>query len=193
MANPRSRLLTHPIPSFDRFHGSSPESSAAMRMFALGVMVSVAMTWAVIVDMLAGAAWIRLVVLVAAIAPAALIVLISLTPIYTQTPRGKWVAMASFVICSALVALPWNERKRFVHELHSVQVGMPISQVRSMMRGYIERVGAGQEWMRLDDKERLAFSGTLTYRWSKTDQYDADVGQVIFSAGRVVEVRFLPD
>jgi hypothetical protein len=43
-----------------------------------------------------------------------------------------------------VVLVPWNERKRFVHDVFSVRVGMSVDEVEAVMGGYIK--GAGAAW-----------------------------------------------
>jgi len=65
---------------------------------------------------------------------------------------------------------------------------MSVSQIRSVMRGYIETVGEGETLATSRE-----FSGVMTYRWSNHGQCDADVGQAVFVKGKVVDVRFYSD
>jgi hypothetical protein len=159
-----------------------------MRMFALGVLVTMTAAWAAIVDVAAVAAWIHPWFLTAAIAPSALIVILACTPWYSDARKAKWMAMSAFLSCAALVVVPWNERKRFVHDLYSVRVGMSVGQARSVMRQYVENMIVGPSSSGMEE-----FSGTLSWRWSARSRYDADVGEAVMDRGRVVHVRFLAD
>lgn len=108
----------------------------------------IAVVWAVALDLLVAAAWIHPIACALALAPATLLVVCSLTPLCRTQGSTKWVALAALSLSALVIAVPWNQRKRFVTDLYSVRHGMSVDEVEALMVAYIR--GAGARW---DDPE----------------------------------------
>lgn len=117
--------------------------------------------------------------------------------------RKRWQLITVGVVVGGVLLLWWNPfhpRKRFLHDLYSVQTGMTVDEVEAIMGGYMKGWGArfhpGVENYEPPEyptgPDRASVTGTMTYRWS-AGAFDADWGQIRFSSGRVVEVEFHPD
>jgi len=96
--------------------------------------------------------------------------------------RERWtmglLATVGLVV-AAVFLIPWNERKQFIMDLHSLSPGTSIAQVEEVMKDYMS-AGVVEE-------------GYISFRWSDEGAYNADIGVVRFDDGRVTSVRFHPD
>ncbi len=107
--------------------------------------------------------------------------------------RGRGLLVAAAVV-GVLVFVPWHPRKRFVNDLYSIRVGMTVEEVRRIMGRYEPR--GDETWS--GPCPYGAYHGPgdrqIGFAWTSTDwAYDADVGDITFLDGRVVNVEFHPD
>jgi hypothetical protein len=115
--------------------------------------------------------------------------------------RRRWMLLSyvfSAVVVVSLAVTPWHPRKVFVRDLYSLQPGMTVDEVESVMGRYLK--GAGSKWPMTTPTEypagieRSRATGAMMYRWNDSDwRYDSDWGLVTFANGRVTKVEFLPD
>ena len=109
-----------------------------------GVVVMIAVAWVVVLDLFVAAAWLQPIGWALALAPVTLLTLLSLTHLYRTKPKAKWGTCGAFLLSVLVVLVPWNPRKRFVHDLFSVRAGMSVDEVEAVMVGYMK--GAGAKW-----------------------------------------------
>ena len=139
--------------------------------------------------------------------------LLMLSDLANRFNNYKLLVVLAFL--SAMVAIyfiPWSTRKPFLRHLYSIKPGMTVSEVESIMSGYMK--GSGLPWPPIWDDEPKSFSstsstttqgvikgedgeieipGSIIYRHSDEGSFNADWGQVNFKDGRVESVEFLPD
>ena len=196
---------------------TAPTSSVGAIVVAVLAVASLA--WALAVDMIAGGAGQHLVGWTLAVGPVVLVCLATWLPFGPVARRPRVLAALAVLLAVLLVAVPWNPRKRFVYTVLSLQPGMTVDEVETVMAGYPK--GPGQKWQlpAADDRwessgrtadaadpdpgyrepgfgkpgQRAYFTGPMVYRWSTAAAYDSDFGLVEFYAGKVVGVQFLPD
>ncbi len=112
--------------------------------------------------------------------------------------RVKLVIYLAFLLSAVVFAVvPTTSRDFFVRRLDSLQPGMTISQVDVAMRQYSGRRYDGGVVRRQDRKwlpEKFANADrVVSFRHSDDSAYNADVGTVFFSNGRVLGTEFSPD
>jgi len=108
------------------------------------VLATLAVAWVVALESLFAAAWLSPVGWALAMSPAILLVLFTLTPVYAKQSKVRWIAFGAFLLGVLVVLVPWNARKRFVHDVFSVRAGISVDEVEAIMGGYIK--GAGAAW-----------------------------------------------
>lgn len=174
----------------------SPRSSAA----AVLVLATGSVAWTVAIDLLAAAAGQHLVGWCLALGPIALLALFTWLPFGPAARRPRGIAALALLAAVLVVAVPWNQRKRFVHDVLSIRPGMTVDEVELAMASYQKGPGAKWQEPAADDardfdesRRRPHFTGPMIYRWSTRAEYDSDWGLVEFVAGKVVKVQFLPD
>lgn len=183
------------------------------------VLATCAVAWTVAIDLLAAASGQHLLGWGLALGPAVLLMLFTWLPFGPAARRPRGMTALALLAAVLVVAVPWNQRKRFVHDVLSIRPGMTVDEVEHAMASY--RKGSGAKWQvpaadelqttdatpaeamaaartdharDLDElRRRPYFTGTTIYRWSTDAEYDSDWGLVEFVAGRVVKVQFLPD
>jgi hypothetical protein len=115
---------------------------ASWVVFAIGTAIGVA--WVVAFDCIVAAAWLHPIGWAMALAPIATLAAFTLTPIGATRPHARWAACGALLLGVMVILVPWNERKRFLHDLHSVRAGMSVDEVEAVMGGYIK--GMGAQW-----------------------------------------------
>jgi hypothetical protein len=108
------------------------------------VLATLAVAWVVALEWVVAAAWLSPVGWAIAMSPATLLVLFTMTPVYAKKTKVRSISCGAFVLAALVVLVPWNARKRFVHDVFSVRVGMSVDEVEAIMGGYIK--GAGAAW-----------------------------------------------
>lgn len=211
--------------SVSRAIGESARRGDVVELRIVAVLAALAVTWIVALEWLFAAAWSSAAGLALAMAPAMLLVLFVATPAFANKTPVRWVACRGFLLGVLVVLVPWHERKRFVHDVYTVRLGMSVDDVDAILGGYTQGAGAAWQLPAQDPRvrapgepedaawveaaraafaadrapdypqgvERDYFTGTRIYRWSERPAYNADWGAIAFVAGKVVEVRFLPD
>lgn len=107
-------------------------------------LLLLAVAWVVALELVITAAWLHPIGWALALAPAALLVVVTCTPPWATKPRARWLSAGSLLLGALVVLVPWNGRKQFVHDVFSVRVGMTVDEVETVMAGYIK--GAGPQW-----------------------------------------------
>jgi len=107
-----------------------------------GLVATIAVGWVVALDVLVAASWLHPIGWALALAPVTILVLVSPTPLHRTKPKAKWVSSGALLLSVLVVLVPWNPRKRFVHDVFSVRAGMSVDEVEAVMVGYIKGVGA---------------------------------------------------
>jgi hypothetical protein len=123
----------------------SPESSRkahALGRIAFAVAAAITVAWVVAIDLLAAAAWLHPLAWAVALAPAATLAVLVWVRRDRATRAAKRMCSGAFLLGVLVVLVPWNERKRFVHAVFSVRVGMSVDDVEAVMVGYTKGMGA---------------------------------------------------
>jgi hypothetical protein len=129
-----------------------------------------------------------------------------------QPYRTLVIPVAAIALSWILYLVPWNSRKPFLKDLHSIRSGMDEGQVRQIMSGYLEGtgwptvyggessgegsltdLGSGTTRPTTSVHGELAITDSLVFRHSDDGAYNSDWGIVTFDKGRVVNVEFSPD
>ena len=99
--------------------------------------------------------------------------------VYARPSRWRAGLVAALLVGMGILFFgPGLSRETFARRLAAVRAGMSLAEVREVMRGYPENVGA---------------AGHVFYRHSRHAMYDADVAIVTLDGGVVAQVEFLQD
>ncbi len=116
-----------------------------------------------------------------------------------QHPRRqvrRFGALISICFVAAILYLtPWSSRNGFLKRLYSIKPGMTVTQVKAVMRGYIQGTGIPPN-PSADTPiptERLTIQRALVFRHSEEPAYNADWGIVNLRDGIVTSVEFSAD
>ena len=108
--------------------------------------------------------------------------------------RRRWKSIGFAILVTALAVGIWipSPRKAFVNDLLSVRPGMTVEQVMGKMAKY--RGGDKFDLYVAPNEVPANATGHWYVGWNNDDgRYDADLGDIEFENGRVVNVEFLPD
>jgi hypothetical protein len=116
-----------------------------------------------------------------------------------QHPRRqvrRFGALISICFVAAILNLtPWSSRNGFLKRLYSIKPGMTVTQVKAVMRGYIQGTGIPPNPF-ADTRiptEGLTIQSALVFRHSEEPAYNADWGIVNLRDGIVTSVEFSAD
>lgn len=123
---------------------ATSRTAAAVGWVVPGLATTMAVAWIVALDFVVAAAWLPPIGWALALTPVTLLALVSLVPPGRTNASVKWLSWSAVLAGVLVVLVPWNQRKRFVHDVHSVRVGMSVDEVEAILGGYIH--GAGPKW-----------------------------------------------
>jgi hypothetical protein len=116
-----------------------------------------------------------------------------------QHPRHqlrRLVTLISICFVTAILYLtPWSSRNAFLKDLYSIKPGMTVTEVKAVMRGYIQGTGFPSNPFAETPGPpgELTIQGALVFRHSEEPAYNADWGIVNLRDGRVTSVEFSAD
>lgn len=130
-----------------------------------------------------------------------------------RTKQHLLLTSVYLLLLGTIWLIPWSPRKPFLRKLDSIQTGMSVEEVRSVMKGYVEGTGWPANPFATNSESRLVAIGTgqtfqtgtsqtgemeiknsIVFRHTIHDgRYNADFGVVEFRNRRVVSTSFLPD
>lgn len=128
----------------DHTRTATSRTSRTVGSIVLAASTAIAVAWVVAFDLLVAASWLSPIGWVLALAPVTILALLSLMPLDRTKPSTRGMSWGAFLLGVLVVLVPWNPRKRFVHDVFSVRAGMSFDEVEAVMAGYIR--GAGAQW-----------------------------------------------
>ncbi|MCX6345641.1 MAG: hypothetical protein NT018_11315 [Armatimonadetes bacterium] len=112
--------------------------------------------------------------------------------------RKGWLVFSIFILSVVILgAVPWTPREHFLQYFNRIKPGMTASQVDSLMEHHylekhIYKITKDYNKDYLPENVKNA-DQAASYRHSDDGAYNADIGEIYYRNGRVLNTRFLPD